>query len=125
MGTPSWAIPVGVLCGIIAVGLVVLWWWFPRAWQKGVNSDVREATGQGDPNVSSYARETQRQYNRAIIERHERNIARGRGESAPANDDDLELALNHGREVPPPGYNAPPGYSAPPTMATGQTYVAN
>lgn len=120
---PTWAIPVGVLCGLVGAGLVVLWWWFPRAWQKGVNSDVTEMTGAGQPGVTSYSRDLQRARNRAIIERHTRKIARERGENVPENDDDLELALNWGqpRDVQAP----PPVYSPQPTMATGQTYVAN
>jgi hypothetical protein len=121
---PSWAIPVGVLTGLVVIGLIVLWFWFPRAWQKGVNSDVRDYTGAGDPAVDSHMRDIQRQRNRAIIERHTRKIARERGEPAPADDTDLELALNYGRD--PVDHPAPPPtYSAQPTMATGQTYVAN
>ena len=69
------------------------------------------------------SRERERQYNRAFIEKHTREIARRRGESAPDNDDDLEVALSYGKERAPPGYHAPSGYRAPPTMATGQMYV--
>lgn len=122
---PVWAIPVGVLTGLVAVGLVLLWWWFPRAWQKGIDSDHREYTGAGVPGVDDNMRDLNRQRNRAIIERHTREIARQRGEPAPADDTDLELALNYGRDpvdtAPPP----PPVYTAQPTVATGQTYVAN
>ena len=121
---PVWAIPVGVLAGLVAVGLVVLWWWFPRAWQKGINSDELEYTGAGEPGVSNHMRELQRQRNRAIIERHTRKIARERGEAAPADDLDLELALNYGRD-PVEHQAPPPTYTAQPTMATGQTYVSN
>jgi hypothetical protein len=120
---PVWAIPVGCLGGLVVAGFIVLWWWFPRAWQKGINSDQQEYTGAGQPGVDGNTRELQRQRNRAIIERYTRKIARERGEPAPADDTDLELALNYGRdpvERPPP-----PSYTAQPTMATGQTYVAN
>lgn len=96
MGTPTWAIPVGVLGGLIACMLVFMWWWFPRAWQKGVNSDVREASG--PVGVDANVRELQRARNRAIIERHERKIKRDRGEAGvPEDDQDLEMALNWGR----------------------------
>jgi hypothetical protein len=120
---PVWAIPVGVLAGLVVVGFIVLWWWFPRTWQKATNSDVAEVTGAGQPGVTSHTRELQRARNRAIIERHERKIARGRGQAAPENDDDLELALNYGKEAPL--QMPPPTYTAPPTMATGQIYVAS
>lgn len=120
---PVWAIPVGVLCGLVAVGLIVLWWWFPRAWQKGINSDHREYTGADVPGVDNHMRELQRQRNRAIIEKHTRKIARERGEPAPADDTDLELALNWGRD--PVDQPPPPVYTAQPTGATGQTYVSS
>jgi hypothetical protein len=121
---PVWAIPVGCLGGLVVAGLIVLWWWFPRAWQKGINSDHDEYTGAGQPGANSYTRELQRQRNRAIIERHTRKIARERGEPAPADDADLELALNWGRE-PVEQQAPPPIYTAQPKMATGQTHVAN
>lgn len=96
MGTPTWAIPVGVLGGLIACMLVFMWWWFPRAWQKGVNSDVREA--HGPVGVDDDIRELQRARNRAVIERHTRKIARERGDAGvPEDDRDLEMALNFGR----------------------------
>ena len=124
---PIWAIPVGTLGGLVVVGFIVLWWWFPRAWQKGINSDHREYTGADVPGVDNHMRELQRQRNRAIIERHTRKIARERGEPAPADDADLELALNWGRESVPVERAPPPVYSATtqPTGATGQTYVAS
>jgi hypothetical protein len=42
----------------------------------------------------------------AFIEKHIRDNARRRGEPAPANDDDLEMALSYGKERAPPGYGA-------------------
>ena len=77
------------------------------------------------PGVDNHMRELHRQRNRAIIEKYTRKIARERGEPAPADDTDLELALNYGRDPvdqPPP---PPPVYTAQPTVATGQTYVTN
>ena len=120
---PVWAIPVGSLGGLVVAGFIVLWWWFPRAWQKGVNSDERDYTGAGQPGVDNHMRELHRQRNRAIIERHTRKIARERGEPAPADDTDLELALNYGRE--PVDRPPPPVYTAQPTTATGQTHASN
>jgi hypothetical protein len=40
MGAPTWAIPVGVLSGICAAGLIFIWWWFPRTWAKGVKAEM-------------------------------------------------------------------------------------
>jgi hypothetical protein len=121
---PVWAIPVGVLGGLVVAGFIFMWWWFPRAWQKGTNSDHNEIAGAGQPGANSYTRELHRQRNRAIIEKHTRKIARERGEPAPADDTDLELALNWGRE-PEEHQPPPPTYTAQPTTATGQTSVAN
>ena len=108
-------------------------WWNPRTWHKQSKSDVsgvNEAELHSRPSKDvpgadevRYSRERERQYNRAFIEKHTRDNARRRGESAPENDDDLEEALSYGKERAPPGYNAPSGYRAPPTMATGQMYV--
>ena len=110
-------------------------WYNPRTWHKQAKSDVsgvdgaelhpRPSKDAQDPNVDEarHSRERERQYNRAFIEQHTRDIARRRGESAPDNDDDLEEALSYGKEGTPPGYNAPSGYRAQPTMATGQMYV--
>jgi len=120
MGTPSWAIPVGVLGGLVVIGLIWLIWAFPKAWQKGVNSDNAEVDARAGPGPA--AREAQRARNRATIERYSRARARERGEVVP-DDDDLEMALgeHHSAGLAPP----PPAYSKQPTMATGQVYVAN
>jgi hypothetical protein len=96
-------------------------WWNPRTWHKQSKSDVSGTDPDAD--ATRYSRERERQYNRAFIEKHTRDNARRRGESAPENDDDLEEALRYGKERVPPGYNAPSGFRAPPTMATGQMYV--
>lgn len=40
MGTSAWAIPVGVLAGICAAGLIFVWWWFPRTWAKGNKAEM-------------------------------------------------------------------------------------
>jgi len=119
MGTPAWAIPVGVLGGLTVIGLIWLIWAFPKAWQRGVNSDNAEVDARAGPGPE--AREAQRLRNRATIERYSRARARERGEVVP-DDDDLEMALNgHDGGVALP----PPAYSKQPTMATGQVYVAN
>lgn len=75
MTAASWAIPTGVLGGLVLVCLLFIWWWFPRTWQRGINSDRREvqARGGGD-------REARRAANRAIIERYTRSVAREKGE---------------------------------------------
>ncbi|GAB7332327.1 hypothetical protein MBLNU13_g04156t1 [Cladosporium sp. NU13] len=103
-------------------------WWNPRTWHKHAKSDVSDvietelhpSKDAPEADAARTSRERERQYNRAFIEKHTRDIARSRGEVAPDNDDDLELALSYGKERAPPGYNAPSGYRAPPTMATGQ-----
>jgi hypothetical protein len=119
MGTPSWAIPVGVLGGLVIIGLIWLIWAFPKAWQRGVNADNAEVDARAGPGPE--AREAQRARNRATIERYSRARARERGEVVP-DDDDLEMALSgHDGGVAMP----PPAYSKQPTMATGQVYVAN
>ena len=109
-------------------------WWNPRTWHKHAKSDgsgvtdaelhlSKDAPPDADAARNSRERERERQYNRAFIEKHTREIARRRGESAPDDDGDLEVALSYGKERAPPGYHAPSGYRAPPTMATGQIYV--
>lgn len=48
MGAASWAIPVGVLTGIVVLGFAFIWYWFPKTWQRGVNDEARiieEANG--------------------------------------------------------------------------------
>jgi hypothetical protein len=119
MGTPTWAIPVGVLGALVVIGLIWLLWAFPRAWKKGQASDKAEIDAQAGPDPE--AREAQRMRNRAIIERYSRARARERGEAVP-DDDDIEMALQGqtGGLAPPP-----PAYSKQPTSATGQVYVSN
>jgi hypothetical protein len=119
MGTPTWAIPVGVLGGLVIIGFIWLVWAFPRAWQRGINSDNAEVDAQAGPGAG--AREAQRVRNRAVIERYSRARARERGEVVP-DDDDIEMALERldGGLAPPPLV-----YSKQPTMATGQVYVSN
>lgn len=89
MGVAPWAVPVGVLGAIVACGFIFIWWWFPRAWQHGVNSDAAEvaAVPQG------VDREAQRQRNRAIIERFARARARERGEVVDDSEDDVEMGV--------------------------------
>lgn len=89
MGVAPWAVPVGVLGAIVACGFIFIWWWFPRAWQHGVNSDTAEvaAVPQG------IDREAQRQRNRAIIERFARARARERGEVVDDSEDDVEMGV--------------------------------
>jgi hypothetical protein len=112
MGTPSWAIPVGVLGGLVIIGLIWLIWAFPKAWQRGVNADNAEVDARAGPGPE--AREAQRARNRATIERYSRARARERGEmSLEGHGHDGGVAL------------PPPAYSKQPTMATGQVYVAN
>jgi hypothetical protein len=124
MGTPTWAIPVGVLGGLIIIGLIWLIWAFPKAWQRGVNADNAEVDARAGPGPE--AREAQRLRNRATIERYSRARARERGEVVP-DDDDLEMALEGRHDID--GRHAsqapPPAYSKQPTMATGQVYVAS
>lgn len=40
MGAASYAIPVGVLSAIVVASLVFVWWWFPKAYRKGVKADM-------------------------------------------------------------------------------------
>lgn len=39
---PSWAVPVGVLAAICAIGLLFVGWWFPRTWRKGEAAERKE-----------------------------------------------------------------------------------
>lgn len=95
MGAKSWAVPVGVLAAIVAVGLIFFWIWFPRAWQYGVNRDADEI----DTAPIGPEREAQRQRNREIIERFARARARERGELV--EDDDVEMAGASNTKTPP------------------------
>ncbi|TKA24218.1 hypothetical protein B0A50_05982 [Salinomyces thailandicus] len=40
MGTPAWAIPLGVLAVVVVLGFLFVWWWFPRLLLKGQRSDM-------------------------------------------------------------------------------------
>ncbi|OQO11035.1 hypothetical protein B0A48_05290 [Cryoendolithus antarcticus] len=94
MGASSWAVPVGVLAGIVVVGFVFTWFWFPHAWQRGVNSDTREVDA-----VRGEDREEQRRKNRETIERFTRAKAIERGEIVPE-----QYELGHDMGAPPPVY---------------------
>ena len=122
--------PIRALFELTVTRLSGFCWWNPRTWhERSKPADVGGVTEAElpDPVPAEAGRdkERERQYNRAFIEKHTRDIARSRGESAPDNDDDLETALSYGKERAPPGYNAPSGYTRPATMATGMIYVPN
>jgi hypothetical protein len=111
---------------LIATRLIGLSWFKPRTWHKQTKPDDTSVTTKAelpDADAARRSRDREQQYNRAFIEKHTRDITRSRGESAPANDDDLEMALSYGKERAPPGYNAPSGYTRPATQATGMIYV--
>jgi hypothetical protein len=42
MPNNSVVIPVAVLAAVCVCMFAFVCWWFPRAWQKGVNADTRE-----------------------------------------------------------------------------------
>ena len=42
MGTASYALPVGVLAALAISGLVLICWFFPRYYKKGVKADQEE-----------------------------------------------------------------------------------
>lgn len=46
MGTPSWAIPVGVLGGLCLACLGFIWWYIPRLYTKGVQSDMNRVAAE-------------------------------------------------------------------------------
>lgn len=99
MGVAPWAVPVGVLGAIVACGFIFIWWWFPRAWQHGVNTDTAEV----DAGAQGLDREAQRQRNRAIIERFARARARERGEVVDDSEDEIELAAPQMESKAPAG----------------------
>ncbi|KAK5682324.1 hypothetical protein LTS10_005450 [Elasticomyces elasticus] len=90
MGRQAWVIPVAVLGAIVALGLIFVWWWFPRAWKKGDKDDMVERNELAGPE-----REAQRQNNRDIIERYTRALAIERGEI-------VDDGVDPGRQPPPP-----------------------
>lgn len=75
MGVASWAVPVGVLAAIVVVAFVFVWWWFPRAWNKGNKKEAETVL-----ELSDTERELRRQKNREVIERFTRARAIERGE---------------------------------------------
>lgn len=89
MGVTSWAIPVGVLAAIVIVCFVFVWWWFPRAWNKGNRKQDAELH-----ELTTPEREAQRRKNREIIERFTRQNAIERGE-----------VVHEEAEAPPPAYD--------------------
>jgi hypothetical protein len=46
MGTPSWAIPVGVLGGLCLACLAFIWWYIPRLYTKGVQADMNRVASE-------------------------------------------------------------------------------
>jgi len=108
MGASAWAIPVGILAAIVVIGFAFVWWWFPRAWQKGVNDDFRAVEEAGTSGLDMDERQAARQANRdrarAIVQRAlDAEQARNRGEvvefSALEKDE-------HGNVVKPAGFAA-------------------
>jgi len=105
MPTASWVIPVAVLAAICAIALGFVWWWFPRAWQKGINADMRRVDDEGvglEDEERMAVKEATRAKNRAIIQRAlDAEQARKRGEVVevlpPAYDE-------HGQVAKPGGY---------------------
>ena len=96
MGAASYAVPVGVLAAIVVVGLIVVWFWFPHAYRRGLQSDhdtINQAQGAD--------RELQRQANRETIERFKRAKALERGEIVEDHRED-----GIGLAAPPPAYTA-------------------
>ncbi|KAK3676393.1 hypothetical protein LTR78_003669 [Recurvomyces mirabilis] len=93
---PSWAVPVGSLLGLVAVGLIFVAWFFPHAWKKGTQAERDLVDG-----LPEETREARIKYNRAIIKRYEKRLARERGEFVDDSDDDLEMQAP---EPPPPAY---------------------
>lgn len=101
MGAASWAIPVGVLGGIVVASFIGVYLWFPRAWQKGVNADTRQVN-----ELQGEEREEQRRKNREVIDRFTKARARERGELVY---EDVELGNQQEgvpKHVPPPTYTA-------------------
>ncbi|KAK5722088.1 hypothetical protein LTR17_014436 [Elasticomyces elasticus] len=101
MGKKAWVIPVAVLGAIVALGLIFVWWWFPRAWKKGDKDDMVERNELAGP-----AREAQRQHNRDIIERYTRALAIERGEIV---EDGVDSST---QPPPPPAYDHKTGTEA-------------
>lgn len=85
MGAASWAVPVGILAAIVVIAFAFVWWWFPRAWNRGNKKEtdlVQE--------LSTPEREALRVKNREIIERYTRARAIERGE-IPADAEPVPL----------------------------------
>lgn len=40
MSTTTWALPVGILAALCVLMFAFIWWWFPRAYRKGVKADM-------------------------------------------------------------------------------------
>lgn len=108
MGASAWAVPVGVLAAIVIVSFGFIWWWFPRAWTKGVNDDMRnvEEGGAGtlDTEERRAARAANRERARAIVQRAlEAEQARNRGEVVEISVLDVD---EQGKPIKPKGYSA-------------------
>ncbi|KAF2165663.1 hypothetical protein M409DRAFT_23953 [Zasmidium cellare ATCC 36951] len=94
MGAISWAVPVGVFAALAIVCFVFVWWWFPRAWNRGNKKDVEVLH-----EMSSEDREAQRRKNREIIERFTRARAIERGEIVVEETPEVEREREGGGKV--------------------------
>lgn len=54
MGTTTWALPVGILAGLCVLMFIFIWWWFPRAYKRGVKADM-DRVDEDNQNRAAYA----------------------------------------------------------------------
>ena len=61
----SVVIPIATLSAIVVAGFIFVWWWFPRTWKKGneteldiMDEEQRQVGGMGREQKIAWAKET-------------------------------------------------------------------
>lgn len=103
MSATTWALPVGILAGLCVLMFIFIWWWFPRAYRKGVKADMD--------------RVDEDRRNRDAIEAAQRDLEMQADANAA-----LETNGGTGTDAPPPDYTKTAGEGGQTVTAPPRTF---